>query len=162
GDRARARPSRRRRRRRPGVSAAGLPHRALGGSGIEVTALAVGSWRTFERMPREDGRAVMTEARRQGVALLDDAPYNHEPGTATLASGYSEVVFGELFRAAGWIRDEVVVSNKLWWEFWPEQGAAEELDASLGRMRFDHLDLVYAERLPDGQSVEQAVADVTA
>ena len=22
---------------------------------------------------------------------------------------------------AGWVRDEVVVANKLWWEFWPEQ-----------------------------------------
>ena len=44
----------------------------------------------------------------------------------------------------------VVVANKLWWEWWPEQSAAEELDASLGRMGLDHVDLIYAERPPDG------------
>jgi L-glyceraldehyde 3-phosphate reductase len=54
----------------------------------------------------------------------------------------------------------VVVSNKLWWEFWPEQTAVEELDASLGRMGLDHLDLVYSERPPEGLSVEDLVSDV--
>ena len=38
-------------------------------------------------------------------------------------------------------RDEVVVANKLWWEFWPEQNATAELDASLRRMGFDYVDL---------------------
>jgi aryl-alcohol dehydrogenase-like predicted oxidoreductase len=42
----------------------------------------------------------------------------------------------------------VVVANKLWWEFWPEQSAADELDASLARMRLDHVDLIYSERPP--------------
>ncbi len=55
--------------------------------------------------------------------MLDDARYNDETGTAPIPTGYSEVVFGELFRAAGWERDQVVVCNKLWWEFWPEQSA---------------------------------------
>ena len=66
------------------------------------------------------------------------------------ATGYSEVVFGELFRAAGWNRSDVVVANKLWWEFWPRQTAAEELDSSLERMGLDYLDLVYSERPPRG------------
>ena len=35
-------------------------------------------------------------------------------------------------------------SNKLWWEFWPEQSAQDELDGSLGRMGLDHVDLIYA------------------
>jgi L-glyceraldehyde 3-phosphate reductase len=120
-----------------------------GASGIEVPRLALGSWRTFERIPREDGVAVMVAAREAGIDFLDDARYDDQTGTAPLRTGWSEVVFGELFRAAGWRRDEVVVSNKLWWEFRPEQTAAEELDASLGRMGFDHVDLVYSE-LPDG------------
>ena len=45
-----------------------------------------------------------------------------------------EVVFGEVFRGSGWPRDEVLIANKLWWEFWPEQTAAQELDASLQRV----------------------------
>jgi aryl-alcohol dehydrogenase-like predicted oxidoreductase len=94
------------------------------------------------------------------VTFLDDARYDDETGTAPIPSGYSEVVFGELFRAAGWKRDEVIVANKLWWEFWPEQSAEEELDSSLARMGFDHVDLVYSWRAPDGLSIEELVGAI--
>jgi aryl-alcohol dehydrogenase-like predicted oxidoreductase len=113
-------------------------------------------------MPREAGVAVMVAARDAGIDFLDDARYDDETGAAPIPSGWSEVVFGELFRAAGWQRDEVVVANKLWWEFWPEQSAAEELDASLGRMGLDHLDLAYAERPPAGLTVDEVVAQAGA
>jgi aryl-alcohol dehydrogenase-like predicted oxidoreductase len=139
-----------------------MEHRQLGASGTEVSVLALGSWRTFERMPRERGLAVMTAARESGIDFLDDARYDDETGSAPLLTGYSEVVFGELFRAAGWKRDEVVVANKLWWEFWPEQSAAEELDSSLARMRLDYVDLIYAERPPEGLAVEDVVASTAA
>jgi L-glyceraldehyde 3-phosphate reductase len=135
-----------------------LPHARLGRSDLHVSRLALGSWRTFERIPREAGVAVMVAAREAGIDFLDDARYDDETGLAPIPSGYSEVVFGELFRAAGWRRDEVVVANKLWWEFWPEQSAADELEASLGRMGLDHLDLAYAERPPAGLSVDEVVA----
>jgi aryl-alcohol dehydrogenase-like predicted oxidoreductase len=134
--------------------------RPLGRSGINVSSLSLGSWRTFERVPREVGLAVMNKARESGITFLDDARYNDETGAAPLKTGYSEVAFGELFRAAAWKRDEVVLANKLWWEFWPEQDAAAELEGSLGRMGMDHLDLVYAERPPEGLSLEEVVRQV--
>ena len=137
-----------------------LPRGPLGSSGIEVSALAPGSWRTYERIPREQGLAVMRAAREHGIDFFDDARYDDETGTAPIRTGYSEVVFGELFRATGWKRDEVVVSNKLWWEFWPEQTAAEELDASLERMGFDHLDLVYSCPARTAPPVEEIVGAV--
>jgi aryl-alcohol dehydrogenase-like predicted oxidoreductase len=139
-----------------------LAHARLGRSELTVSRIALGSWRTFERMPREDGVAVMRAAREAGIDFLDDARYNDETGTAPIPTGYSEVVFGELFRASGWRRDEVVVANKLWWEFWPEQDAAGELDASLQRMGLDHLDLAYSEKPPDGLSVDDVVAQAGA
>ncbi|MEY2445538.1 MAG: hypothetical protein QOE00_2118 [Ilumatobacteraceae bacterium] len=139
-----------------------LPHRPLGSSGIEVSLFALGSWRTFERIPREQGVAVMQAARESGITFLDDARYNDETGNAPIPTGYSEVVFGELFRAAGWVRDEVVVANKLWWEFWPEQDAAGELDASLGRMGLDHIDLIYTMQPPKGLSIDGLVEQVAA
>ena len=107
-----------------------MEHRPLGASGIDVSALSLGSWRTFERIPRETGVAAMVAAREAGIDFLDDARYDDETGDAPLRTGYSEVVFGELFRAAGWNRSDVVIANKLWWEFWPGQTAAEELDGS--------------------------------
>jgi len=102
----------------------------------------------------------MRAAQELGVDFLDDARYNDETGTAPIPTGYSEVVFGELFRAAGWRRDDVVVANKLWFEFWPEQSFAEELDASLGRMRFDHVDLIYATWPPEELGAEEIVDGV--
>jgi aryl-alcohol dehydrogenase-like predicted oxidoreductase len=139
---------------------ASLPHRPLGSSGLEVSLFALGSWRTFERIPREQGLAVMRAAREAGITFLDDARYNDETGNAPIPTGYSEILFGELFREAGWLRDEVVVSNKLWWEFWPEQDAAAELDGSLGRMGLDHIDLIYTMQPPDGLTIPQLVAQV--
>jgi aryl-alcohol dehydrogenase-like predicted oxidoreductase len=134
-----------------------MPVVPLGASGIPVSRLALGSWRTFERIDRDRGTSVMTAARDAGITFLDDARYNDETGRAPIPSGYSEMVFGELFRTAGWRRADTVVANKLWWEFWPDQTPAQELAGSLGRMRFDYIDLIYSERLPDGVTVDDAV-----
>lgn len=136
--------------------------RPLGASGLVVSELALGSWRTYERIPRDAGVAVMRKARELGINFLDDARYNDETGAAPLKSGYSEVVFGGLFQASGWKRGEVILANKLWWEFWPEQKAAAELDASLQRMGMDYVDLGYAERPPEGLSMEEIVHDIGA
>ena len=135
-----------------------MQRRPLGSSGLEVSRLSLGSWRTFERIPREDGLAVMRAARDHGFNFLDDARYDDETGTAPIPTGYSEVLFGELFRATGWDRADTIVSNKLWWEFWPEQSAAAELEGSLARMGFDYVDLIYANPPPDGLPVAEMVA----
>ena len=137
-----------------------LPQRPLGASGIDVSIMALGSWRTFERIPREDGVAVMRAARDAGIDFLDDARYDDETGAAPIPTGYSEVVFGELFRAAGWRRDDVTVTNKLWWEHWPDEAAAAELDGSLGRMGLDHVDLIYAIAPPPSLPVPGVVDQV--
>jgi aryl-alcohol dehydrogenase-like predicted oxidoreductase len=132
----------------------------LGASGLDVSIMALGSWRTFERMPREDGVAVMNAARDAGIDFLDDARYDDETGTAPIPTGYSEVVFGELFRAAGWRREEVTVSNKLWWEHWPDEDAGAELDGSLRRMGLDHVDLIYAIAPPAALPVPDVVGQI--
>jgi aryl-alcohol dehydrogenase-like predicted oxidoreductase len=137
-----------------------LPLRRLGRSTLEVSGLSLGSWRSFERISRDDGIAIMEAARQAGINFLDDARYDDETGTAPLPTGWSEVIFGDLLRASGWNRDEVAVANKLWWEFYPSQSAAEELDGSLARMQFDHIDLIYSSTLPDTITVPEAVEAV--
>ncbi len=102
----------------------------------------------------------MRAAREHDINFLDDARYNDDTGKAPLPTGYSEVLFGELFRGAGWDRSDTVVSNKLWWEFWPDEDAAAELDGSLSRMRFDYVDLIYANPPPDGLPVPEMVTQV--
>jgi aryl-alcohol dehydrogenase-like predicted oxidoreductase len=138
-----------------------LPSKPLGSSGLQVSRLALGSWRTYERISRDQGVAVMQAARQAGINFLDDARYNDETGHAPLPTGYSEVIFGELFRAVGWSRDEAIVSNKLWWEFWPDETPAQELAGSLRRMGLDYVDLIYAEVPPPGVGLEDAVDMIT-
>ncbi len=133
----------------------------LGGSGIVVSRLALGSWRTYDRISKEQGVLVMRAAMDAGITFLDDARYNDETGKAPVSTGYSEVIFGELFRAAGWHRGQTVVSNKLWWEFWPQQSPAQELDASLGRMGFDDVDLIYSEPPPAAVPLADAIGMIS-
>jgi aryl-alcohol dehydrogenase-like predicted oxidoreductase len=140
------------------MAAGFLRSRPLGRTDLDVSAMSLGSWRTYERLPAETGVAVLRAAWDEGINFFDDARYDDETGTAPIRTGYSEVVFGRLFRSAGVPRDHAVVANKLWWEFWPEQSAAAELDASLQRMEFDHVDLIYANEPPEGLSVPEMVA----
>jgi L-glyceraldehyde 3-phosphate reductase len=137
-----------------------LSPRPLGSAGMQVSALSLGSWRTYDRLPAETGVAIMRAASDEGINFFDDARYDDETGTAPMRTGYSEVLFGELFRGAGIRRDEAVVTNKLWWEFWPEQSAAAELDASLQRMRFEYVDVIYANPPPQGLSAADLVTEV--
>jgi aryl-alcohol dehydrogenase-like predicted oxidoreductase len=108
-------------------------------------------------MDRADAERVLAHALARGVDFLDDARYDDETGAAPLRTGYSEVLFGELFRAVGADREAVAVSNKLWWEFWPREDAVTELEGSLARMRFERIDLIYSSTLPDDLPVPVAV-----
>jgi aryl-alcohol dehydrogenase-like predicted oxidoreductase len=136
-----------------------LPHRPLGSSGLEVSALALGSWRTYERISREAGVALLHEARALGIDFLEVARYNDETGKAPIPTGYSQVIFGEVFRVSGWPRDEVTIATKLWWEFWP-QTAREELDASLQRTGLERFDFVYSDPPPEALPMEGVVTAV--
>ncbi len=137
-----------------------LPHRDLGGSELSVSRIVLGSWRTFEQMERGAAESILAHALERGVDFLDDARYDDETGRAPIPTGYSEVLFGELFRSVGADRDAVVVSNKLWWEFWPRQDALGELEGSLERMGFDRLDLLYSATLPDAVPVAVATEQI--
>jgi aryl-alcohol dehydrogenase-like predicted oxidoreductase len=138
-----------------------MEHRPLGASGISVSALALGSWQTWERIPREQGVAVLQAARAAGISFLEVARYDDTLGSAPIPTGYSEVVFGELLRASRWPRDELFLANKLWWEFWPEQSAEQELDASLERTGLERFDFLYSDPPPAELAMERVVAAVT-
>jgi aryl-alcohol dehydrogenase-like predicted oxidoreductase len=133
------------------------PRRELGDSGIEVSLFALGSWRTWERIPRDEAAAVMAHAHDRGVDFLEVARYNDESGSAPIPTGHSEVVFGEAFRASGIPRDEVFIAEKLWWEFWP-QTPLEELEASLERTGLEHVDYLESDPPPDDVPMDEVVA----
>jgi len=125
-----------------------MEHRPLGHSGISVSALSLGSWMTYESMEEKDALAVMQAGLDAGIDFLDDARYNDRTGKAPLKTGYSEVLFGKLFRQTGRHRADVVIGNKLWFEFYPAESIETELDGSLSRIGIEYLDIVYCDVRP--------------
>ena len=69
------------------------------------------------------------------------------------------MVFGEVFAASGWPRDEVTIATKLWWEFWP-QTPAQELEASLERTGLERFDFVYSDPPPPDLPMADVVGSV--
>ena len=134
-----------------------MDHRPLGTSGLDVSTLCLGSWLTFETIPREEGLAVLRAALDGGITFFDDARYDDHTGNAPMPTGWSEVLFGELFRAGGFRRDEVILANKLWFEHFPAESAARELDGSLERIGTDWIDVVYCASPPGELPVEDLV-----
>ena len=57
-----------------------VEHRELGASGLSVSVLALGSWRTWERIPRADAVATLGAAREAGIDFLDTARYHDAAG----------------------------------------------------------------------------------
>jgi aryl-alcohol dehydrogenase-like predicted oxidoreductase len=125
-----------------------MEHRPLGQSGISVSAMSLGSWMTYESMDEKDALAVMQAGLDAGINFLDDARYNDRTGKAPLKTGYSEVLFGNLFRRTGRNRADTIIANKLWFEFYPTESIEAELDGSLGRLGMDYLDIVFCDARP--------------
>ena len=139
-----------------------MDRRPLGTSQLSVSRLSLGSWRTFERIPRDDGLAVMQAAREHGINFLDDARYNDETGKAPLPHGYSEVAVRRAVpgRGVGPRRDgrlEQAVVGVL-----ARSGRRGRARRLAGRMRLDYVDLIYANPPPDGLPVPEMVAQVAA
>ena len=137
-----------------------MEYRTLGHSGLRVSALSLGSWNTFEYMPEPEALKVMTAAVAAGINFLDDARYNDTSGKAPLKTGYSEVVFGNLLRAGRFKRDDLVIANRLWFEFFPAESLEVEIDGSLSRIGIDHLDLVFCYSLPESLRPADLVAQL--
>ncbi|HEX9921358.1 MAG TPA: aldo/keto reductase [Anaerolineae bacterium] len=125
-----------------------MEFRKLGHSGIDVSAFSLGSWLTYEYMEEQEALAVINRGLEAGINFFDDARYDDKSGTAPLKSGYSEVVFGRLIRQTGRSRAGLVIANKLWYEFYPDESPEQELDGSLARLQMDYIDLLYCNPPP--------------
>ena len=91
----------------------------------------------------------MEAAREAGITFLDDARYDDETGTAPMPTGYSEVVFGELFARSGYARDRGRRGQQAVVGVLARPGRRSgRWTASLGRMGFEDLDLIYSSTLP--------------
>lgn len=120
-----------------------MQYHYVGASGLQVSALSLGTWVTFgDQLDQTTACACLEAAYGAGVNLFDTAE--------VYAEGRAEVFLGKAMKQLGWKRSDVVVSTKL---FWSGKGPndrglsrkhiLEGADASLARLQMDYIDLIY-------------------
>jgi aryl-alcohol dehydrogenase-like predicted oxidoreductase len=107
-----------------------IPRRALGRTGIEVSALALGGYHLGLVKTKREAIRIVHEAIAAGVDFMDNAWEYHD--------GKSEEIMGEALKGR---RDEVFLMSKVCTHGRDRKVAMRQLEQSLRRLKTDHLDL---------------------
>jgi predicted aldo/keto reductase-like oxidoreductase len=107
-----------------------IPRRALGRTGVEVSALALGGYHLGLAKTKREAIRIVREAIDAGVNFMDNAWEYHE--------GKSEEIMGEALAGR---RDEVFLMSKVCTHGRDRKVAMRQLEQSLRRLKTDHLDL---------------------
>ena len=135
-------------------------YRRMGSTGLQLSALSLGSWVTYHNQ-------VDTKAAVEMMAAAFDAGVNFFDNAEGYAGGRSEEVMGAALKALAWPRLNYVVSSKFYWGL-PGAGVngkntlnrkylMQAIDGSLRRMGLEHIDIVYCHR-PDAQTPVEETA----
>jgi voltage-dependent potassium channel beta subunit len=129
-----------------------MEYRRLGRSGLQVSALSLGSWVTFHKQI-EDNLAdeIMGVAYDHGVNFFDNAE--------VYSLGESEKLMGRALKKRNWDRSSYIVSSKVFFGWRGKQNKPNQTGLSrkhiteacheaLGRLQVDYLDLYFCHR-PD-------------
>src|SRR5690348_11450189 len=132
--------------------------RKLGNSDLEVSEISLGSWLTYGvGVEADKARACLDEAFEQGINFIDTANI--------YGRGAAETCLGEALK--GRPRDSYVLATKL---FFPmsdsdrglsRQQVEKQLDASLERLKTDHVDLYQCHRYDDATPLEETMQALT-
>lgn len=136
-----------------------MEYRRLGKSGLQVSALSLGSWLTFGKQIGDDvAEKLMITAYDKGVNFFDNAEI--------YARGQSEAVMGAILKKTGWERSSYVVSSKV---FFGDGGKKpnqtglshkhiiEGCEASLRRLQLEYVDLYFCHRPDKNTPIEETV-----
>jgi voltage-dependent potassium channel beta subunit len=136
-----------------------MQYRRLGGSGIRVSVLSLGSWVTFGNQVDLDASLELLDAARQaGVNFFDNAE--------AYAGGESERLMGRALTELGWPRESYLVSTKFYWGLSNTVNArntlnrkylTEAIERSLERFGLDCIDLVFCHRPDRDTPIEETV-----
>jgi len=131
-----------------------MQYRQLGDSGIEVSAICLGSWLTYGvEVDDSEGRACIDAAFDSGINFIDTANI--------YGRGAAESFLGDVLKDR--VRDSYVLATKL---FFPmtetDRGlsraqVAKQIDASLARLRTDYVDLYQCHRYDPETPLEETM-----
>lgn len=134
-------------------------YRHLGKSGLQVSALSLGSWVTFHTQSDVDAAVEM-------MAAAYDAGVNFFDNAEGYAAGKSEEVMGAAIKKLGWRRGSFLVSTKLFWGLHDTPNEKntlnrkyliEGINGSLKRFDLDYVDLVFCHRPDPTTPIEETV-----
>src|ERR1051326_3802961 len=124
-------------------SVASMRYRQLGSSDLQVSEISLGSWLTYGGgVDGSQAEACVAKAFEVGINFIDTAN--------VYSGGGAEEFLGEVL--AGRPRDSYVLATKLYFPMTDtDRGLSREqmskqIDASLGRLRTDHVDLYQCHR----------------
>jgi aryl-alcohol dehydrogenase-like predicted oxidoreductase len=133
-----------------------MEYRHLGNSGMVVSAFSYGNWVTHGSQVEEDAaRACVKKALDLGITTFDTAD--------VYAMGAAEEVLGRALE--GVRRDSIEIFTKVYWPTGPNPNnrglsrkhIIESCNASLKRLRTDHVDLIQAHRFDYEAPVEETL-----
>jgi voltage-dependent potassium channel beta subunit len=136
-----------------------MEYRRLGKSGLQVSALSLGSWLTF-------GNQISDEVADELMGVAYDAGVNFFDNAEGYAEGKSEEVMGRILKAHNWDRESYVVSSKVF--FGTEnkgpnriglsrKHVIEACNGALKRLQVDYLDLYFCHRPDKNTPIEETV-----
>ncbi len=135
-----------------------MRRRPLGDSGIEVSAIALGSWLTYGAgVGREQTEECTRAAFEAGITFFDTAN--------VYGRGAAERVWGEIL--AGYPRDSYVLATKAYFPMSAtDRGLSKpqihkQLDASLKRLNTDYVDLFQCHRYDESTPLEETMEGLT-
>jgi voltage-dependent potassium channel beta subunit len=138
-----------------------MEYRRLGKSGLQVSALSLGSWLTFgKQIENTTAEALMRMAYDAGINFFDNAEI--------YSNGQSEVVMGKILKKMKWTRSSYLVSSKV---FFGTMGAKskpnerglsrkhviEGCHAALKRLQVDYIDLFFCHRPDKNTPISETV-----
>ncbi|ACU05204.1 MULTISPECIES: potassium channel beta subunit family protein [Pedobacter] len=136
-----------------------MEYRRLGKSGLQVSALSLGSWLTF-------GQQISDKTADELMGMAYDAGVNFFDNAEGYAAGKSEIVMGKILKAHKWERESFVVSSKVF--FGTEnkgpnriglsrKHVIEACNGALKRLQVDYLDLYFCHRPDRNTPIEETV-----
>jgi len=135
-----------------------MKYRKLGSSDLEVSEISLGSWLTYGvGVEADKARACLDEAFAQGINFIDTAN--------VYGRGAAETFLGNALQ--GRPRDSYVVATKVYFPMGPsDRGLSraqieKQLDASLERLRTDHVDLYQCHRYDWDTPLEETMEALT-
>lgn len=135
-----------------------MEYRKLGNSDLVVSEISLGSWLTYGGgVSRAEAEGCVRAAFDAGINFIDTAN--------VYSGGQAEALLGEVLR--GVPRDRYVLATKLYFPMsQTDRGLSaaqvrKQLDASLRRLRVDHVDLYQCHRYDPETPLEETMAALT-